>query len=314
MVDTSVSCICTGGRSHWLVTRSPLPTCRYLAALREALRQHAVVELGCGAAPAGLVAARHAAGTVLTDADKAVLRLAAASARLNEATCRAPPRVARLPWGERFARHGCLPKPLQLPGIVGTLHIHAITLSAAFMVWHLTRSAFDRMRCLRRELDGVVAGLPAEAPLLVLGCDLVYYGSGVPDLMWTVAQLLQRGATAGSAQHGGGSWAVLSFTPRLVGWMEVRDPAVYQAVPLHKAICRGRCCRAGQAISLSTAHALRRPFHCRRCALLRPLRASMPVTSLSPASSLPSSLQQVQHLSPTIMPDNVLMLSCRQDC
>lgn len=82
--------------------------CRYLAAVREALREHAVVELGCGAAPAGLYAARHATAAVLTDADDAILRLAAASARLNAAACRAPPRVAKLPWGERFAGHGRL--------------------------------------------------------------------------------------------------------------------------------------------------------------------------------------------------------------
>lgn len=153
----------------------------YLAALRNSLRTHAVLELGCGAAPTGVYAARHAAAVTLTDADDGALHLAAKSARLDEAMCRAPPRIAKLPWGERFAR----------------------------------------------EADEHISGLPMACPLLVLGCDLVYYASGVPELMWTISHLLQRGQQQGGTGQDHGSWAVLTFTPRLAGWMQaLHDAAV----------------------------------------------------------------------------------------
>jgi hypothetical protein len=72
-----------------------------------------------------------------------------------------------------------------------------------------------------RELAGVAAKVPLQAPLLVLGCDLVYYGGGLPDVMWTVAWLLRSRHAADGVQTASRSWAVLSFTPRLTGWMQV---------------------------------------------------------------------------------------------
>lgn len=77
--------------------------CRYLAALADRLHDYTVVELGCGTALTGLFAARHAARVVLTDADDDILRLASESARLNAGVCRAPPRIANLPWGGQYA-------------------------------------------------------------------------------------------------------------------------------------------------------------------------------------------------------------------
>lgn len=103
-----------------------------------------------------------------------------------------------------------------------------------------------------RQLAELAAGLPPGTPLLVLGCDLVYYPAGMPDLLWTLAELLRKRQRHGSQQRhdgqqshdsqqrddsqqrhdsqqrtvdqqsgGGGSWAMMTFTPRLANWMQV---------------------------------------------------------------------------------------------
>jgi 16S rRNA G1207 methylase RsmC len=58
-----------------------------------------VVELGCGAAVAGVTAARYASRVYLTDGDEASLGLAKATVGLNAESLRAEVMVCSLPWG-----------------------------------------------------------------------------------------------------------------------------------------------------------------------------------------------------------------------
>jgi len=114
-----------------------------------------VLELGCGAAAAGLFSARSAATVVLTDGDDASLLLARASLAAN-ADATASVRFAPLAWGIAGSRAAA---PLGGPSLADVLFAGAA---------------------------------PSALPLLVLASDLLYYRAGSEALVVTLSELLLR--------------------------------------------------------------------------------------------------------------------------